>query len=395
MNFDGNVSTKDEVLRQEMTQMEGGGVASSDRIEFSKTRLERLGYFQTVDVETVPVPGTDDLVDVNYSVQEQPTGSLSASVGFSQNSGVILGASVSENNFFGTGKRVSFGVNFSDSVKSANVSYLDPYYTVDGGVSRGGFSLFARETDYEEEDISSYLLDEYGGRVTFGYPTDSITRLNFGAGVTQSNIKPGVFSAQEVRDFIADEGGDSFTNYFLFGSWRRSTLNRGVLPTKGYSHSLSLDVAVPGSDLTFYKATHKTDFYFPLTDSANWVFRARSEIGYGGDGYGDRSQMPFFEHFYSGGGYGSVRGGYEANSLGNKAERAAGDFSDPDPFGGNVLTEGGLELIFRRLLQEIRVRCVRPSLSMPVRCLIPKEVLTLSWVRYGLQPVSVSSGSPR
>ncbi|GAB5479810.1 MAG: outer membrane protein assembly factor BamA [Marinobacter nauticus] len=339
VNFDGNVSTKDEVLRQEMTQMEGG-VASSDRIEFSKTRLERLGYFQTVDVETVPVPGTDDLVDVNYSVQEQPTGSLSASVGFSQNSGVILGASVSENNFFGTGKRVSFGVNFSDSVKSANVSYLDPYYTVDG-VSRG-FSLFARETDYEEEDISSYLLDEYGGRVTFGYPTDSITRLNFGAGVTQSNIKPGVFSAQEVRDFIADEG-DSFTNYFLFGSWRRSTLNRGVLPTKGYSHSLSLDVAVPGSDLTFYKATHKTDFYFPLTDSANWVFRARSEIGYG-DGYGDRSQMPFFEHFYSGG-YGSVRG-YEANSLGNKAERAAGDFSDPDPFGGNVLTEGGLELIF-------------------------------------------------
>lgn len=339
VNFDGNVSTKDEVLRQEMTQMEGG-VASSDRIEFSKTRLERLGYFQTVDVETVPVPGTDDLVDVNYSVQEQPTGSLSASVGFSQNSGVILGASVSENNFFGTGKRVSFGVNFSDSVKSANVSYLDPYYTVDG-VSRG-FSLFARETDYEEEDISSYLLDEYGGRVTFGYPTDSITRLNFGAGVTQSNIKPGVFSAQEVRDFIADEG-DSFTNYFLFGSWRRSTLNRGVLPTNGYSHSLSLDVAVPGSDLTFYKATHKTDFYFPLTDSANWVFRARSEIGYG-DGYGDRSQMPFFEHFYSGG-YGSVRG-YEANSLGNKAERAAGDFSDPDPFGGNVLTEGGLELIF-------------------------------------------------
>ena len=339
VNFDGNVSTKDEVLRQEMTQMEGG-VASSDRIEFSKTRLERLGFFQTVDVETVPVPGTDDLVDVNYSVQEQPTGSLSASVGFSQNSGVILGASVSENNFFGTGKRVSFGVNVSDSVKSANVSYLDPYYTVDG-VSRG-FSLFARETDYEEEDISSYLLDEYGGRLTFGYPTDSITRLNFGAGVTQSKIKPGVFSAQEVRDFIVDEG-DSFTNYFLFGSWRRSTLNRGVLPTNGYSHSLSLDVAVPGSDLTFYKATHKTDFYFPLTDSANWVLRARTEIGYG-DGYGDRSQMPFFEHFYSGG-YGSVRG-YEANSLGNKAERAAGDFSDPDPFGGNVLTEGGLELIF-------------------------------------------------
>ncbi|KPQ28543.1 MAG: outer membrane protein assembly complex, YaeT protein [Marinobacter excellens HL-55] len=339
VNFEGNVSTKDEVLRQEMTQMEGG-IASSDQIDFSKTRLERLGFFQTVDVETVPVPGSDDLVDVNYSVQEQPTGSLSASVGFSQNSGVILGAAVSENNFFGSGKRVSFGVNVSDAIKSANISYLDPYYTVDG-VSRG-FSLFARETDFEEEDISSYLLDEYGGRLTFGYPTDSITRLSFGLGLTQSNIKKGVFSAQEVETFIDDEG-DSFTNYFVFGNWRRSTLNRGVLPTRGYSHSLSLDVAVPGSDLTFYKATHKTDFYYPIADSSRWVIRARTDIGYG-DGYGDRTQMPFFEHFFSGG-YGSVRG-FRANSLGNRAQPSEFDLSDPDPFGGNLLTEAGLELIF-------------------------------------------------
>ncbi|MFO7530355.1 MAG: outer membrane protein assembly factor BamA [Marinobacter sp.] len=338
INFNGNVSTRDDVMRQEMTQMEGG-VASSDRIEFSKTKLERLGFFKTVDVETVPVPGTDDLVDVNYSVEEQPTGSLSASVGFSQDDGVILGTNVSENNFFGTGKRVSFGVNVSDSVKSANISYLDPYYTVDG-VSRG-FSVFARQTDYEEEDIDSYLLDEYGGRMTFGYPVDQITRLNFGLGYTRSNIEEGLYTSQEVQDFIVEEG-DSFDNYFLFGSWRRSTLNRGVLPTDGYSHSLSLDVAVPGSDLTFFKATHKTDFYVPISDNNRWVFRARSEIGYG-DGYGDDTQMPFYEHFYSGG-YGSVRG-YEANSLGLRATNSEYDLSDPDPFGGNLLTEGGLELI--------------------------------------------------
>lgn len=339
VNFDGNVSTRDEVMRQEMTQMEGG-VASTDRIEFSKTKLERLGFFQTVDVDTVPVPGTDDMVDVNYSVVEQPTGSLSASVGFSQASGVILGANVSENNFFGSGKRVSFGVNVSDSIKSANFSYSDPYYTVDG-VSRG-FSVFARETDFEEQDISSYLLDEYGGRVTFGYPTDNITRLNFGVGYTLSKIQEGVFSAQEVRDFIAEEGND-FNNYFLFGSWRRSTLNRGVLPSDGYSHSLSADVAVPGSDLTFYKLSHRTDFYQPLNDNQTWVVRARTEVGYG-DGYGGRDIMPFYEHFYAGG-YGSVRG-YEANSLGPRATNSPNDLSDPDPFGGNLLTEGSLELIF-------------------------------------------------
>lgn len=339
INFEGNVSTRDEVLRQEMTQMEGG-VASSDRIEFSKTRLERLGFFKTVDVETVPVPGTDDMVDVNYSVEEQPTGSLSASVGFSQTSGVILGANVAENNFFGSGKRVSFGVNVSDSVKSANFGYTNPYYTVDG-VSRG-FSVFARETDYEEEDISSYLLDEYGGRLSFGYPIDNITRLNFGLGYTLSKIQAGSFTSEEVRDFIVEEG-DSFNNYFLFGSWRRSTLNRGVLPTDGYSHSVSADVAVPGSDLTYYKLSHRTDFYQPLNNAQSWVLRARSEIGYG-DGYGDRNVMPFYEHFYAGG-YGSVRG-FEANSLGPLATNSPNDFSDPDPFGGSLLTEGSLELIF-------------------------------------------------
>ncbi|KPP97843.1 outer membrane protein assembly factor BamA [Marinobacter sp. HL-58] len=339
VNFDGNVSTRDDVLRQEMTQMEGG-VASTDRIEFSKTRLERLGFFETVDVETVPVPGTDDMVDVNYSVSEQATGSLSASVGFSQASGVILGANVSENNFFGSGKRLSFGVNVSESIKSANFSYQDPYYTVDG-VSRG-FSVFARETDFEEQDISSYLLDEYGGRVTFGYPTDNVTRLNFGLGYTLSKIKAGSFTSEEVKTFIDEEGND-FNNYFLFGSWRRSTLNRGVLPTDGYSLSLSTDVAVPGSDLTFYKVNQKTDFYQPFNDNQTWVFRARSEIGYG-DGYSGRSVMPFYEHFYAGG-YGSVRG-YEANSLGPKATNAPNDLSDEDPFGGSLLTEGSLELIF-------------------------------------------------
>ncbi len=338
INFSGNVTTRDEVLRQEMTQMEGG-VASTDRIEFSKDQLERLGYFRRVSVDTVPVPGADDLVDVNYTVEEQPTGSLSASIGFSQVSGVILGAAISENNFFGTGKRVSIGANVSDSIKSANFAYEDPYYTVDG-VSRG-FSLFARETDFEERDISSYLLDEYGGRLTFGYPIDQFTRLNFGVGYTLSKIRTGDYTADEVLRFMEEEG-EKFHNYFLTGSWRRSTLNRGMLPTRGYSHTLSADVAVPGSDLTFYKLRYRGDSFWPLNEQETWVLRARGELGYG-DGYGDRSQMPFYEHFYAGG-YGSVRG-FEANSLGNRVETNKTWTDDDDPFGGNVLTEGSLELI--------------------------------------------------
>jgi outer membrane protein insertion porin family len=235
---------------------------------------------------------------------------------------------------------VSIGVNVSDSIKSANFSYQDPYYTVDG-VSRG-FSVFARETDFEEQDITSYLLDEYGGRLSFGYPTDNITRLNFGVGYTFSRVKEGRFTSQEVRDFIDEEGND-FNNYFLFASWRQSTLNRGILPTDGYSISVSADVAVPGSDLTFYKLSQRNDFYQPLNDDRTWVIRARSEIGYG-DGYNGRSVIPFYEHFFAGG-YGSVRG-YEANSLGPLATNSPNDRSDPDPFGGSFLTEGSLELIF-------------------------------------------------
>lgn len=339
INFRGNVSSRDEVLRQEMVQMEGG-VASTDLIEYSKTKLERLGFFKTVDVETVRVPGEEDQIDVNYTVEEQPTGSLSASVGFSQVSGIILGASVSENNFFGSGKRVSVGANFSDSIKSANFSYTNPYYTVDG-VSRG-FSLFARQTDFEEQDISSFLLDEYGGRMTFGYPIDSVTRLNFGVGYTYTKVKTNQYPAVEVEDFINEEG-NRFNSYFLTGSWSRNTLNRGVLPTRGFSHSLSVDIAVPGSDLTYYKFNHRTNFFQPINDAETWVFRARTDIGYG-DGYGDATVMPFYEHFFAGG-YGSVRG-YEANSLGPLATNNPKDVTDPDPFGGNLLTEGSLELIF-------------------------------------------------
>jgi len=228
-------------------------------------------------------------------------------------------------------------VNVSDSVKSANISYMDPYYTVDG-VSRG-FSVFGRQTDYADEDVSSYLLDEYGARLTFGYPTSTYTRLNFGVGLTQSNIKNWQDTNKIVKRFGEAEG-DSFLNYFVFGSWRKSTLNRGMLPTDGYSHSLSLDVAVPGSDLTFYKASYKTNYYFPLTDNNRWVVRARGGIGYG-DGYGGQSQMPFYEHYYAGG-YGSVRG-YKGNSLGPTVESL--DDGSEDPFGGNLLTEAGLEFI--------------------------------------------------
>lgn len=340
VNFQGNVTTSDDVLRQEMVQMEGA-VASTDLIEGSKTKLERLGFFKEVRVETPAVPGQSDQIDVNYTVEEQPSGSLSASVGYSQGSGFVLGGSVSENNFLGTGRRVSFGLNASQSVKSANFSYLNPYYTVDG-VSRG-FSLTARQTDYTEEDISSFTLDTIGGAVTFGYPVDNFTRLSFGLGANKSKITMGSRPAQEISQFIDDHGNDY--NLFSFsGSWSRSTLNKGLFATQGLSQSLSLEVMVPQvSDLEFFKLSYRNKFYYPVDSEHDWVLYLRSELAYG-DGYGSESALPFFEHYYSGG-FGSVRG-WEQSSLGPRSTPHPDDIGDPDPFGGNILTEGSAELIF-------------------------------------------------
>ncbi len=339
INFRGNTNTKDDVLRQEMRQMEGAS-ASTDLIEASKTRLERLGFFGTVSVDTPSVPGVSDQIDVNYTVEEQSSGSLSASLGFSQGSGLTLGLSVSENNFFGTGKRVSFGVNSNSSVKSANFTYQNPYFTVDG-VSRG-FSVFARKTDFDEDDRSDYVLDATGASVNFGYPISNIARLSFGLGYTNTRLSVGSTPPLQIKRFIEDEG-KKFDTYELNAGWSRSTLNRGMFPTSGWRQGLSVEVTAPFSDLSFYKMNYRSNAYFPLNDDQDFVFRARNEVAYGGS-YGDTDQLPFYEHYFAGG-INSVRG-YDNNSLGLRTTPDASDLGTDDPFGGDLLFENSAELIF-------------------------------------------------
>ncbi len=341
INFRGNTNTRDEVLRQEMIQMEGAS-ASTDLIEGSKTRLERLGFFSSVAIDTPSVPGVSDQIDVNYSVEEQSSGNLSASLGFSQGSGITLGLSVSENNFFGSGKRVSFGINSNESVKSANFSYLNPYFTVDG-VSRG-FSVFARKTDFDESGSSDYVLDATGASVTFGYPINNISRLTFGFGFTNTKLGLGVSQPLEIKNFV-DANGSDFNTFPATIGWSRSTLNRGTFPTKGWRQNLSLEVTTPFSDLSFYKTSYRSNSYFPIDKDHDFVIRIRNELAWG-DSYGDTTQLPFFEHYFSGG-IGSVRG-FDSNSLGLKSSPNSGDsFADSsDPFGGDLLVENSVELIF-------------------------------------------------
>ncbi|WP_417660187.1 outer membrane protein assembly factor BamA [Pseudomonas sp.] len=359
INFRGNTKTEDEVLRREMRQMEGGW-ASTYLIDQSKTRLERLGFFKEVNVETPAVPGTDDQIDVNYSVEEQASGSITASVGFAQNAGLILGGSITQNNFLGSGNKVSLGLTRSEYQSRYNFGFVNPYWTPDG-VSLG-YNLFFRETDYDEldTDVASYSVDSYGAGMSIGYPISETSRLTYGLTVQQDDIDTGIYTVDEIYDFLEEEG-DSYLNFKASIGWSESTLNRGVLANRGHSQSLVLETTIPGSDLSFYKLDYRGQIFTPLTD--NYTMRFHTQLGYG-DSYGSTSELPFYEHYYAGG-FNSVRG-FEDSSLGPRStpsvvrndqgeivygvQDANGRYTDPDqdplPFGGNVLVQGGAELLF-------------------------------------------------
>ena len=327
----GNTRTADEVIRRELEQMESG-IASTKDIERSRTRLDRTGYFRTVNVETRPVPGTDDQVDLEYSVEEQQSGQFTASIGFSQNDGIILDLGVQQDNFLGGGKKIGFNISNSSTRTEYSFNYLDPYYTLDG-VSRG-FNVYYRERDYEEDDISSYTADEAGGGITFGYPIDDNQRLSFSGDIEFISLNTYPQTAQEVKDYINKEG-DSFLNWKLTAGWSDNRLNRGFFPSRGYAQGASVEVAVPGSDLTYFRANYNNRFYKPLDDDETWIFALRGRAGYG-DSWGD-NDYPFFKNFYAGG-LRSVRG-FANNSLGPLD-------SNGDSFGGNLMLTGSAEFIF-------------------------------------------------
>ncbi|MCC1495552.1 outer membrane protein assembly factor BamA [Alcanivorax sp. 1008] len=343
INFAGNSKTVDSVLRRELRQFERAP-ANSALINLSRDRLQRLGFFSVVEAETPRVPGAEDLVDVTYKVEEQPSGSIGANVGYSDSSGFIFGANVSQNNYMGTGNRVSFAISRSEVTDSYNFSYLNPYYTLDG-VSRG-FSLYYTATDFSKTTITSYSANRVGASVNYGYPISEYARLNFGFGVDQLDIVTGTFVAYTIQEFLNREGRSDFQSLKLNGSWQVSTLNRGVFPDRGWSQNVALEVAAPGSDYGFYKLSWTGQRYFPV--SRNLTLRTRGDVAFG-DGYGSDLLLPFYENYFSGG-IGSVRG-FRARSLGPRSPTFLSVQNnifdpDPDPIGGNFLTEASIELLF-------------------------------------------------
>ena len=340
LSFVGNKVTHDEVLRREMRQIEGGW-ASTAQIELSKIRLERLGYFEEVNVETPEVPGTDDQVDVEFSVTEQPTGVISGQLGYQEITGLHLGASYQQQNVAGTGNSIGVNIGWNDFYKHVTGSFFDPYFT-DDGISRG-YNFYFRRSDYSGLNLARFSTDAIGAGATFGFPISETQRLQFGFTAEQTKISEGLFAALEIADFLAREE-DQFLNWKVESSWMSSTLNRGLFPTAGRSQSVALEVAIPGSELSFYKLQYAGDQYFRLF--RGWSIRMRTEVGYGGV-FGDTDTFPFFEHFFAGG-FGSVRG-FERASLGPRGtDPPDSTFVDPDglPIGGNLLFEASMEVIF-------------------------------------------------
>ncbi len=356
IRFVGNNATKDEVLRREMRQMEGSWL-NSKAIETSKGRLNRLGFFETVDVQTVRVPGSDDQVDLVYKVKEANSGSVNFGVGYGTESGVSFQVGLQQDNFAGTGDRVGISAMMNDYSKNLTLEYRDPYWNLDG-VSMGG-KVFFNTFEASEAGIVDYTNESYGAEVTWGFPFDELNRFEFGLGYTHNKIGnvPSYDQARKFAESIGQAEGDILTNDFDINlSWTRNNLNRGYFPTAGNYQRASYMMTVPGSDAKYFKLQYDVRNYIPLTKKHDFSLLMRGRLGYG-NGYGktdgNDNLFPFYENYYAGG-FTSLRG-FRSNTVGPRAvyTNRAGEcgnngciVTSDDSVGGNAVALASLELIF-------------------------------------------------
>jgi outer membrane protein insertion porin family len=332
VNFAGNTATRDEVLRREMRQLESGWYAA-DKIQRSRVRLQRLGFFEDVSVETPPVPGTPDQVDVNIKVKERATGNLLLGVGYSDADGFLVNASITQHNLFGSGRELGLSFDNSKSVTNFNVRYVNPYYTQDG-VSRG-FNVFSTSVDAASAGTAAYNTNSFGAGMFFGIPLSEDHRVHIGGDVERIELQTTATSAQIAQDFVA-RYGDTSDLLKLTLSWSKDTLDSALTPMSGTLQRISGELAVPGSDLEYYKLTYLAGVYLPVTGRT--TFKLKGELGYGG-AYGDTEDLPFFKNYYAGGSS-SVRG-YRSRSLGPRDTLYV-----EDPVGGNRRVLLNVEYLF-------------------------------------------------
>jgi len=329
INIAGNNRTRDEVIRREMRQFEGGWYAA-EKIATSRRRIDKLGYFTEVNIETPSVPGTTDQVDVNVTVTEKPTGLILLGAGFGSGEGVILSGSVSQQNIFGSGKHVTAQIGTSKINTTYALSYTDPYFTVDG-VSQG-FDVYLREVDAINSGLGTYQTKSVGATVRLGVPITEIDTINYGLGIEQTKITTYPESPLFYKDYVATFGDQNSTLLGTIG-WTRDGRDSLIYPTSGTLQKATGEVGLPGGTLRYYKAAYQYQRYFPLTTT--YTLMLNGEMGFG-EGYGGKP-LPFFRNFFAGG-VNSVRG-FRTFTIGPKD-------SNGDPRGGSRRLVGNAELLF-------------------------------------------------
>ncbi len=354
IRFIGNNTTRDEVLRREMRQMEGSWL-NSRAIDTGKARLNRLGFFETVDVQTVRVPGSDDQVDLVYSVKEANSGSINFGVGYGTESGVSFTVGLTQDNFMGSGDRVSVSATTNDYQQNVTLEYRDPYWNIDG-VSLGG-RVFYNKFEASEAGIVDYTNQSYGTGLTWGFPFDELNRFEFGVGYTHNKIG-NLTPYLQVEQFLCNLGDCNPDNlitddFDINVAWTRNNLNRGYFPTAGNHQRAFAKMTVPGSDAQYFKLQYDVRQYIPLTKKHEFTLLLRGRLGYG-NGYGKTdgkdNLYPFYENFYAGG-FTTLRG-FGSNSAGPKAvyrdysgSNNGNDTATDDSVGGNAIALASMELI--------------------------------------------------
>ncbi|MFB4204618.1 outer membrane protein assembly factor BamA [Arhodomonas sp. KWT2] len=330
INISGNETTRDNVIRRELRQYEGAWLSTEDVSE-SRNRLNRLGFFDDVSIETPRVSGSRDQVDVDVSVKERLSGSIKAGIGYGTSQGLLLNFGVQQDNVFGSGDRLAFNANNDSSNTVYRLSYLDRFYTT-SGIDRN-VSLAYRDTDASEADLSDYGVKSITG--TYGYNLPVSSNDTIGADLEVENLDLTLNDEPtDIQQSFVNDYGKQNTTYRVALSWTHDTRNRAVFPSEGSQQTASLTAAIPGSELEYYKASYSHRRYQALAD---WLTLAlEGSVAYG-DGYGTNSRLPFFENYFAGG-ISTVRG-FDGNSLGPRDE-------NDDPIGGNARVLGTAELRF-------------------------------------------------
>ncbi|MGL4574969.1 MAG: outer membrane protein assembly factor BamA [Burkholderiaceae bacterium] len=331
VNVVGNTRTRDEVVRREARQFESAWY-DAERIRISRDRIDRLGYFQEVNVDTAPVPGTADQVDVTYTVKEKATGQFTIGAGYNSTEKLVLSGSISQANVFGSGKTLGVEINTSKSNRTLSLSTIDPYYTVDG-VSRS-IDVYLRTSTQGSLGLAAVDTDTRGGSVRFGIPFTETDTVFFGVGAERTGITLLSNSPERYRQYVADFG-DKSTSVFGTVGWGKDSRDNAIAPTRG-RYQLFNAVVSPGGDLRYYRAEYTHQYFWPVTRDLTLAFNGQA--GYGG-AFGGRP-YPFFKNFYAGG-IGSVRA-FEGGSLGPREIFSNGLIGDP--IGGTKRLIGNFEL---------------------------------------------------